>query len=63
MASVHLGAALGHIHRLFGEGTLAGLPDAQLLKRYVSHRDELAFEALVAAPRADGHVGLPGHSR
>ena len=47
MASVHLGLALGHIHRLFGEGTLAGLPDVQLLKRYVNHRDELAFEALV----------------
>jgi RNA polymerase sigma factor (sigma-70 family) len=47
MAGVHRGAALGHIHRLFGDGTLAGLADAQLLKRYVSHRDELAFEALV----------------
>jgi RNA polymerase sigma factor (sigma-70 family) len=47
MASVHLGSALGHMHRLFCEGSVAGLPDAQLLKRYVSHRDELAFEGLV----------------
>ncbi len=47
MAGVRLGAALGHIHRLFDDGTLAGLPDGQLLKRYASCRDELAFEALV----------------
>ena len=26
MASARHGAALRHIHRLFGEGTLAGLP-------------------------------------
>jgi len=47
MASARHGGALRHIHRLFDEGTLAGLPDARLLERYVSHRDELAFEALV----------------
>ena len=47
MASVHRGAALGHIHRLFDDGTLAGLSDAELLKLYVGQRDELAFEALV----------------
>ncbi len=47
MASARHGAALRHIHRLFGEGTLAGLPDARLLEQYVSHRDELAFQALV----------------
>jgi RNA polymerase sigma factor (sigma-70 family) len=47
MASVHLGTALEYIHRLFGDGSLAGIADAQLLKRYVSRRDELAFEALV----------------
>ena len=47
MARSHLGPALGHIHRLFDTGTLAGLPDAQLLKQYVSDRDDLAFEALV----------------
>ena len=47
MASVRRDAALRQIDRLFGEGTLAGLPDARLLERYVAHRDELAFEALV----------------
>jgi RNA polymerase sigma factor (sigma-70 family) len=47
MASVRLGAAMRQIHLLFGEGTLAGLPDAQILDRYVTQRDELAFTALV----------------
>ena len=47
MASPHLGAAMRHIHLLFGEGTLGGLPDAQLVERYVVHREELAFKALV----------------
>ncbi len=41
------GAAMRQIHLLFGEGTLAGLPDAQILERYVTQRDELAFTALV----------------
>ena len=47
MAGVRLGAAMRQIHLLFGEGTLAGLPDAQILERYVTQRDELAFTALV----------------
>ena len=47
MASAQRGAALRHIHRLFDEGTLAGLPDSRLLERYAGNRDELAFEALV----------------
>ena len=47
MGNVHRGAALRQIRRLFGEGTLAGLPDAQLLELYVCHCDELAFKALV----------------
>ena len=47
MASLRRDAALRQIDRLFGEGTLAGLSDARLLERYVAHRDELAFEALV----------------
>jgi RNA polymerase sigma factor (sigma-70 family) len=47
MASAHLGAAMRHIRLLFGEGTLGALPDAQLLERYVAHRDEPAFNALV----------------
>jgi len=47
MTIVRCNAALRPIDRLFGEGALAGLPDARLLERYVLHRDELAFEALV----------------
>src|SRR5947208_6760787 len=34
--------------RLFEEGSLAGLSDWQLLDRFVSHRDETAFEALIS---------------
>src|SRR4051812_21524818 len=34
--------------RLFGRGTVAGMDEAMLLERYVSRRDEAAFEALVA---------------
>jgi RNA polymerase sigma factor (sigma-70 family) len=48
MASAALGAALRQIHRLYGEGTVAGLPDDQLLARFAAARDEAAFEALVA---------------
>jgi hypothetical protein len=47
MPGVHFGSALGQIHRLFDEGTLAGQPDARLMERYVSDHDELAFETLV----------------
>jgi DNA-directed RNA polymerase specialized sigma24 family protein len=47
MASKHLGAAIRQIHLLFGEGTLGGLPDPQLVQRYVADRDEAAFTALV----------------
>ena len=47
MASVRRDTALQQICRLFDEGTLAGLPDARLLERYLANRDELAFEALV----------------
>ncbi len=47
MRNENLGAALHHIHCLFGEGTLAGLPDARLLERYSAERDESAFAVLV----------------
>jgi RNA polymerase sigma factor (sigma-70 family) len=40
--------ALKDMNRLFGEGTLAGRPDAQLLERFILQRDEAAFAALVA---------------
>jgi RNA polymerase sigma factor (sigma-70 family) len=39
--------ALGHIGRLFTEGSLVGVADGQLLGRFVSHRDEDAFAMLV----------------
>src|SRR4051794_37429557 len=48
MASVPSGMALGQIQRLFDEGTLTGLTDAQLVERFVDRRDEGAFAALVA---------------
>ncbi len=47
MTSGCLGDALRQIDLLFGEGTVGGVSDAQLLERYVAHRDELAFEALL----------------
>jgi RNA polymerase sigma factor (sigma-70 family) len=47
MAGMHLGPALRHMHRLFGDGTLAELADVTLLQQYACQRDELAFEALV----------------
>lgn len=45
---MQLGSALRQIHRLFGEGTLAGMADAQLLERFAASRDEDAFAAIVA---------------
>ena len=47
MASTRCDTALQQVCRLLDEGTLAGLPDARLLERYLANRDELAFEALV----------------
>src|ERR1700752_418141 len=39
---------LHQLERLFTPGTVAGLSQWRLLSRYVSRRDEAAFEALVA---------------
>jgi RNA polymerase sigma factor (sigma-70 family) len=47
MASLQLGAALREIQRLFGDGAVAGLTDAQLVERFATSRDQAAFEALV----------------
>ena len=47
MAIPTLGAALRQINRLFAEGIVAGLSDAQLLQRFLRQRDAEAFEALV----------------
>jgi RNA polymerase sigma factor (sigma-70 family) len=41
------GVAIGQMARLFGEGTLAGLTERQLLERFLADRDELAFAGLV----------------
>ena len=47
MASAPMGAALRQIQRVFGEGTLSGLSDSQLLEKFLDGRDEAAFTALV----------------
>ncbi len=48
MAIETLAAALRQINRLFAEGVVAGLTDAQLLERFLTQSDAGAFEALVA---------------
>ena len=48
MAIKTLGADLGYLNRLFVEGTVSGLPDDQLLDRFLATRDGAAFEALMA---------------
>ena len=47
MAVSRLMTALGHLDRLFTEGSFVGLADGQLLERFLSHRDEDAFAMLV----------------
>ncbi|MGP0064134.1 MAG: sigma-70 family RNA polymerase sigma factor [Isosphaeraceae bacterium] len=47
MSCAGRGIVLRQIDRLFREGTLGGLGDGQLLERYLTRRDEAAFEALV----------------
>ena len=42
------GTVVRQVNRLFGEGTVAGLTESQLLERFAARRDEAAFEALVA---------------
>ncbi|HZW33872.1 MAG TPA: sigma-70 family RNA polymerase sigma factor [Isosphaeraceae bacterium] len=48
MATETMGAALRQINRLFADGAVTGLSDAQLLERFVRGHDATAFEALVA---------------
>ncbi len=48
MASAALGTAFQHLRDLFGPGTATGMPDGQLLARFSSSNDAVAFEALVA---------------
>ena len=47
MSCAGRGIVLRQIDRLFRDGTLGGLADRQLLERYLTRRDETAFEALV----------------
>src|SRR6516165_6039924 len=47
MALGNRGILFQQIDRLYQEGTLAGLGDGQLLERYLTRRDEAAFETLV----------------
>jgi RNA polymerase sigma factor (sigma-70 family) len=42
------GVLFYQLERLFGQGTAIGLTEGELLERFVSRRDEAAFEALVA---------------
>jgi RNA polymerase sigma factor (sigma-70 family) len=46
--SRYSGVILGQLDRVFNQGTVAGLDDDKLLKRFVVERDEVAFAALVA---------------
>jgi RNA polymerase sigma factor (sigma-70 family) len=48
MARQSYGIVQEQIERLLQRGSLAGFSESQLLERYVTQRDELAFEALVA---------------
>ena len=47
MTGARMGGALRQIHHLFVEGTVAGLPDDQLLERFLARGDGAAFAALV----------------
>jgi RNA polymerase sigma factor (sigma-70 family) len=47
MTSKHADLLLQHIRRLAGGRPIAHLPDAQLLERFTTQRDEAAFDTLV----------------
>jgi RNA polymerase sigma factor (sigma-70 family) len=48
MASGAMGAVCRQLERVFNSGGVAGLSEGQLLDRFVTRRDDVAFEALVA---------------
>jgi RNA polymerase sigma factor (sigma-70 family) len=48
MAGAQLGTALRHIRRLFSDGSSTGLSDTQLLSRFATRRDEVAFAEIMA---------------
>ncbi len=62
MASAPRGAALRQIQRVFGEGTLSGLSDSQLLEKFLDGRDEAAFTALGRAAWDHGSGNMPGRA-
>ena len=47
MAGKQIGAAVRQFQKLLTGGTVCGLTDDQLLARFISHRDDAAFEALM----------------
>ena len=47
MIGSQAGADLRRMERLLTAGTVAGLSDGELLRRFASRADEAAFEALV----------------
>jgi RNA polymerase sigma factor (sigma-70 family) len=47
MARERLRAVLGQLRRFVGAQGAGGLPDAQLLERFLTHRDEAAFDVLL----------------
>ncbi len=59
MASGYRGSVVESLGRLFDAGSVVGLGEAQLLERFLAHGDEAAFEAILAAARADGPGRLP----
>ncbi|MGO9468495.1 MAG: RNA polymerase sigma factor [Isosphaeraceae bacterium] len=46
--SRYSGVILGQLDRVFNQGTVVGMDDDELLKRFAAQRDEVAFAALVA---------------
>ena len=48
MASGQWAVVLRHVQRLFHGGSVSGLSEGQLLDRFISTRDEVAFGAIVA---------------
>src|ERR1700730_8904130 len=47
MASEQLDTVIRHLHRLVGRERDGLIGDGELLQRFVTHRDETAFEVLV----------------
>jgi len=48
MASGQFGAVVRQVDRLYGGGSVAGMDEGELLRRFVGRRDPVALEALVA---------------